>query len=405
LNFLQKLKLAFSAAFDVQLKAFLQGDDLPLAFNGHDKETALKLSAVFACVRVLAETLAVMPIKVYRKEPNGNKIEANNIAVTDMLQSSPNDEMSIFTYKETAMANLVLGGNTYALKYKNKIGETVGLYPMQYDTVSVERHESTKELVYKVKDGRNTKVYAKTDIFHIPGLSLNGVTGLTPIEYHATATELGLMQELFGTKFYRNGAHSTGILRHPGKLVGRSADEFRKQFAERQQGLANAGKPILLEEGMEFQQLTIKPTDSQYLESRRFQVEDIARIYRVPLHLLQNLDRATNNNIEHQSLEFIMYTMLPWVKRWEDAINMQLLTPQQRRSGYFVEFLMASLMRGDQKSRYEAYATGRNWGWLSANDVRKLENMNSIDGGDEYLTPLNMGTAGSPDAKDKGVLL
>jgi HK97 family phage portal protein len=377
------------------IQSFLKGDDIKTITPFNTNENAMKYSAVFACVRVLSETLASMPAKTYKKDKNGDKKDANDIAISDIFNYAANDEMTPFNFKESCMSSLCLGGNAFALKMKNSIGETVGLYPVDWENVRIERDKLTNQLVYIIKDGSKENKYTRQDIFHIPGLSLNGVTGLTPIGYAARAIELGLMYEGFGISFYRNGANPSGILEHPGVLGEEALNNLKKDFAERYTGLRNTGKPIILEEGMQYKPITVTQADAQFLESRKFQAEDVARIFRVPLHLIQNLDRATNNNIEHQSLEFVMYTMLPWFKRWEENINMQLLTPEQRRAGYFVEFKLDALLRGDAKSRAEAYSQGRNWGWLSVNDIRRLENMNSIENGDVYLQPLNMVEAGT----------
>jgi HK97 family phage portal protein len=218
---------------------------------------------------------------------------------------------------------------------------------------------------------------------------------LTPIGYAARAIELGLTYEAFCINFYKNGANSSLLLKHPRVMKEDAYERLRKSFAEKQAGVGNANKPIIVEEGMDVSQLTINPVDAQLLESKNFQIEDICRIYRVPQHLVNKLDRSTNNNIEHQSLEFIMYTMLPWFKRIEENINLQLLTPDERKAGYFVEFKVDALLRGDAAGRSQAYASGRQWGWLSVNDIRKLENMNAIDDGDIYLQPSNMVEAGT----------
>lgn len=374
---------------------YLSGEGLPYPDGTYiTAERAMKYSAVFACVRVLSETLASLPIILYRRLKNGDKERATDEPLYDILHNAPNDEMAPINYKESMMVSLCLGGDGYSQKIKNYMGEVIGLIPLDYNNVKCKREENG-QLVYKVKVKNEWKTYTRADIFHIPGLSLNGLNGLTPISYAAEAVKLGLNYEKFGNRFFENGANPGGVIEHPGILGDDAATRIRKDFAERYSGLVNTGKPILLEEGMKYTALTVKQADAQYLESRKFQTEDIARIFRVPLHLIQNLDRATNNNIEHQSLEFVIYTMLPWFRRWEENINLQLLTPAQRKSGLYVEFLIDALLRGDILSRYRAYAIARNWGWMSANDVLRKENGNSIGTqGDIYLQPTNMQGAG-----------
>jgi HK97 family phage portal protein len=393
LNFFQRagFRIIKNLGFDEYVRQFLTGDDV---YDGNrygyvDSQTAMKYSAVFACIRVLAETLAGAPIMLYRKKENGERESRNDLAVYDILHNCPNEEMSPFNYKEACMVAINLGGNTVSQRLVNKYGELIGLYPYEWSKVEITRDRDTKALIYKIRDGVKTKELSRSEVFHLPGLSLDGVFGLSPIEYTSSAIRLGLSYEQFGVNFYKNGANASGAITVPGELSDTAYDRLKKDFAKNYQGLANTGKPIVLEGGSTFNQLTIKPADAQLIENKRFQIEDICRIYRVPQHLVQMLVNSTNNNIEHQSLEFVMYTMLPWFKRWEEGINMQLLTSLERRSGFYLEFNVNSLLRGDSKSRAEAYAFGRLNGWLSVNDIRKLENMNSIPNGDVYLQPLN----------------
>lgn len=403
MRFFQKARLLFSnSAWDDYIRAFLRGDDHPL-INGLqyiDTQTAMKYTAVFACVRVLSETLAGMPAMLYRKKSDGDREQRNDLAVYDILHNAPNEEMSPFNFKEACMVSLNTGGNAVCEKLVNAYGDLVGLYPYQWSMVNIERDRETGKLLYKIRSGTSEKTLGRSQVFHIPGLSFDGVVGLSPIEYTTSAIRLGLSYEQFGVNFYKNGANASGVFSFQGALTEPSYQRLKEDIAKNYTGLVNTGKPILLEEGGDFKQLTIKPADAQLIENKKFQIEDVARIYRVPLHLIQNLDRATNNNIEHQSLEFVMYTMLPWFKRWEENINMQLLTPMERMAGYYIEFKIDSLLRGDAKSRAEAYAQGRQWGWLSVNDIRKLENMSPIPNGDIYLQPLNMGEAGKVTVKD-----
>jgi HK97 family phage portal protein len=296
------------------------------------------------------------------------------------------------------MASLNLGGNIVCQRLLNIKGELVGLYPYNYNRMSIDRDPTTKKLIYRV-DGSTP--FQREQVLHIPGVSLDGIVGLSPIEYAASAIRLGLSYEQFGVNFYKNGANSSGAFKHPGVLQEEAFNRLKKELGDNYTGLANTGTPMILEDGLEFVPFQIKPVDAQLLESKSFQIEDICRIYRVPQHLVSKLDRSTNNNIEHQSLEFVMYTMLPWFKRWEDNINMQLLTYEQRQAGYYIEFKADALLRGDITSRASYYAQGRQWGWLSVNDIRRLENMPPIPNGDIYLQPLNMGEAGKALQQEK----
>jgi len=396
-NLIQRAKLLFSNNyFDEYVRRFQAGEEMP-GENGHsgiDTKTAMKYSAVFACCRVLGETFASMPAMEYRKNANGDREATRDTAAFDILHNAPNEEMSPFSFKEVGMMNINIGGNAVSEKLVNKFGDLVGLYPYKWQMVGIDRDSETKKLVYRVSDGIKQKTLKREQVFHVPGISFDGVIGLSPIEYAASSIILGKSYEQFGVNFYKNGANSSGAFTFPGELGEDSFQRLKKDLKENYAGLRNVGTPMLLEGGGKFEQFAMKPADAQLIENKRFQTEDIARIYRMPLHLIQDLSRSTNNNIEHQSLEFVMYTMLPIFKRWEENINMQLLTLAERRAGYYIEFKIDSLLRGDAKSRAEAYAAGRQWGWLSVNDIRKLENMPRITNGDIYLQPSNMIEAG-----------
>jgi HK97 family phage portal protein len=407
-NFIGKARLLFSASFGEWYKAFINGDDdgqnTPFMI---DREIALKYSAIWACTRVLGETLASMPLFTYRKQEDLSKKEANDIGLYDILHYEPNYEMTPFNFKESLMMNLCLGGNGYAQKVfsSSRVPELLALYPLDYENVTPERDKSTKRMTYKVAYDEGgiskEKTMTRDYIFHIPGVSMNGITGIIPINYASKSIELGLTYETFGVNFYKNGANTNMAITHPKSLKDIPYERLKKEIEEKRTGLKNVNKPWLLEEGMTIKELTINPVDAQHLELKYFQIEEICRFYRVPLHLVQHLLRATNNNIEHQSLEFIIYTMLPWAKRIEENINLQLLTRDERKAGYFSEFKFDAFLRGDLASRYAAYASGRQWGFLSVNDIRRLENMNPIDNGNIYLQPLNMGEAGKIQPADQ----
>lgn len=389
---------AFKNQYSDFAKAFLSGDDVPNQDGTIDPQTAMKYTAVFACVRVLSEALASTPVKIYKTDEKGDRVAVKDINLYDILHGKPNEEMSPFNFKEMCMINLTLGGNAVCEKLVNKNGELVGLYPYKWQNVQIKRNGDTNRLEYIIKgDNGKEKTLKRDQVFHIPGLSFDGIVGLNPIEYVNEAIKLGLSYESFGVNFFKNGANPSIALEYANSLDDVAFERLKKEFAKAYQGLKNTGKPLILEDGAKVKELTMKLVDAQLLESKKFQLEDIARIYRVPLHLIQNLDRATNNNIEHQSLEFIMYTMLPWFQRWEENINMQLLTQAERTSGYYAEFLIENLLRGDAVSRATAYATGRTAGYLSVNEIRKKENMNGIGPkGDRYIEPLNYKEAGEP---------
>lgn len=401
MNLFTRLSIALNKTrWDELRQLWYNGDSMPDSAGGldfsADKNTALKFTAVFGCCRVLAETFATVPIFEYQKLTNGDREKTDDTGLYDVLHNVFNSEMSAYNAKEMAMYQINLGGNVVFRKLKNAFGGIVELDPFLWQEIGISRNKDTRKLEYKYKNKKNeAKILSREQVFHVPGPSLDGVIGMSPIEYAAQAVRLGKIYENFAVNFYKNGVLSSGVFEHPSNLNDTAYARLKEDLKKNYTGLANSGTALLLEDGMTFKQLTMKLADAELLASKKFQIEDICRVYRVPLHLVQNLDKATNNNIEHQSLEFVMYTMLPWFKRWEDCINTQLLTPQQRSAGYYYEFNMSMLLRGDQKSMAEAFAVGRNGGWLSVNDIRRMLNLNSIDNGDIYLQPLNMVEAGA----------
>lgn len=405
MNRIQKAvtRLVLGQSFSEYVQKFMTGEDLNDDISGFnvDQDTALKYTAVFACNKVLAEAFASTPAMLYRKNKDGEREVSNDLAVYDILHNAPNEEMSPFNFKEACMTSLNLGGNSICEKLVNNHGQLVGLYPYNYNNVQIRRDENTKKLIYIVSQGADQRTLTRDQVLHVPNMSLDGIVGLTPISYAASSIRLGISYEMFGVNFYKNGATPSGAFKHPGALSEEAYNRLKKELKFNYTGLKNTGTPMILEDGLEFQQFTITPVDAQLLESKSFQIEDICRIYRVPQHLVQMLGHATFSNIEQQSLEFVMYTMLPWFNRWEDNINMQLLTPAERKAGYYIEFKMDSLLRGDIASRATYYAQGRQWGWLSVNDIRRLENMPPIINGDIYLQPLNMGEAGKVQQEDQ----
>jgi HK97 family phage portal protein len=309
--------------------------------------------------------------------------------------------MSAYNLKEALMYQLCAGGNAVARRLYNGMNGLAGLYPLEWQRVEIKRNKDTRKLEYIVNSGPGTspETFTRDQVLHIPGPSTNGVIGMSLLEYSMSAIRLGVTFENFGQKYFENGAFPSGTFKHPGRLNDVPFERLRKDLKEKYQDMTQKGMPMLLEDGLEYAPLELKLVDAQLIESRKLQIEDICRFCRVPLHLVQSLDHATNNNIEHQSLEFVMYTMLPHFKRAEECINTQLLTPKQRADGYYFEFNMSALLRGDAKSMAEAFAVGRQWGWLSVNDIRRLMNLNSVANGDIYLQPMNMYEAGKEPPK------
>ncbi len=355
-----------------------------------NERTALQSTAVFSCVRVLAETVASLPLPVYRRLSGGGKERATDHYLYPLLHDQPNTEMTSLEFRETLMGHLALWGNAYAQIERNAGLQVRALWPLRPDRMTVRRENGVLAYRYQPENGQD-RVFRPGQIMHIRGLSGDGIIGYSPIRMAREAIGLARATEEFGARFFGSGSNPGGVLQHPNKLTDKALENLRRSFEERHGGLANAHRPLILEEGMTWQQIGIPPEDAQFLETRKFQTNEIARIFRVPPHMIGDLERATFSNIEHQSIEFVVHTIVPWLRRWEQAMLRDLFTPAERRE-YFAEFLVDGLLRGDIQSRYQAYAIGRQNGWLSADDIRELENMNPLpDGqGRVYLVPLNM---------------
>ena len=353
-----------------------------------NEKTALQTTAVYACVRILAETIASLPFHTYRYTLNG-KEKAIEHPIYYLLHSEPNPEMTSFVFRETLMSHLLLWGNAYAQIIRDGRGRVLGLYPLLPNKVIVNRNQHG-ELVYQYEKEGQTYFLRSYEVLHIPGLGFDGLIGYSPIAMAKNAIGMAIATEEYGAKFFANGANPGGVLEHPG--VVKDPARIRESWNAVYQGSSNAHRVAVLEEGMKFQSIGIPPEQAQFLETRKFQINEIARIFRIPPHMIGDLEKSSFSNIEQQSLEFVMYTLDPWVVRWEQAIQRALFTENEKRQ-YFVKFNVDGLLRGDYQSRMNGYAVGRQNGWLSANDIRELENLNCIPedlGGDLYLINGNM---------------
>ena len=353
-----------------------------------NERTALQTTAVYACVRILAETIASLPLHTYRYSLGG-KEKAQDHPLYYLLHSEPNPEMTSFVFRETLMGHLLLWGNAYAQIIRDGRGRVLGLYPLLPSKMLVNRTDQGILFYQYEKDGR-TYFLPDTEVLHIPGLGFDGLVGYSPIAMAKNAIGMAIATEEYGAKFFANGASPGGVLEHPG--VVKDPGKIRESWNAVYQGSGNAHRVAVLEEGMKFQPIGIPPEQAQFLETRKYQLNEIARIFRIPPHMIGDLEKSSFSNIEQQSLEFVMYTLDPWVIRWEQAMNRALLSGSEKRQ-YFAKFNVDGLLRGDYQSRMNGYAVGRQNGWLSANDIRELENLNRISpelGGDLYLINGNM---------------
>lgn len=361
------------------------------------ERSAMQMTAVYACVRILSEAVAGLPLHFYRYKEDGSKEKAIDSNLYHLLHDEPNPEMSSFVFRETLMTHLLLWGNAYAQIIRNGKGEIIALYPLMPNKMSVDRDENGKlYYTYTRSDcepntmNGSSVVLEPKDVLHIPGLGFDGLVGYSPIAMAKNAIGLAIATEEFGSKFFANGAAPSGVLEHPGTIKDptRVREAWQSQFG----GSGNSGKVAVLEEGMKYTPISISPEQAQFLETRKFQINEIARIFRVPPHMVGDLEKSSFSNIEQQSLEFVKYTLDPWVVRWEQSLSRSLLSEDEKKR-YFFKFNLEGLLRGDYQSRMNGYAIARQNGWMSANDIRELEDLDKLSpkqGGDLYLVNGNM---------------
>ncbi|EUB25861.1 portal protein, HK97 family [Streptococcus sp. AS20] len=380
-----------------------EGNDFSLLFGRTtsgktvNERTALQTTAVYACVRILSETIASLPLHVYRYTEGGKAKDTEHVLYT-LLHDEPNPDMTSFVFRETLMSHLLIWGNAYSQILRDRSGQVIGLYPLLPDQMSVHRSEKGKLFyVYNRYEEDNPNfqekgsiVLSQEEVLHIPGLGFDGLIGYSPIALAKNAVGMTLACEEYGASFFGNGANPGGILEHPGIL--KDPAKVRDSWNAVYQGTRNAHKVAVLEEGMSYKQIGIPPEEAQFLETRKFQINEIARLFRIPPHMVGDLEKSSFSNIEQQSLEFVKYTLDPWVVRFEQALKKSLLLPEEKKT-HFIKFNVDGLLRGDYQSRMNGYAIGRQNGWLSTNDIRELEELNPIppeEGGDLYLINGNM---------------
>ena len=376
---------------------FMMPNDSGIEVN---QNTAMQMSAVYACIRLLSETLAQLPLNIRRKTADGSELATEHPSY-NILHNTPNRFMSSFSWRNTVMSHCVGWGNGYSYIIRKPSGEPWALFPLLPDRTYPKVIDG--QLRYLTQINEIPLDADPNDVLHIPALGFDGLVGISPIALHRQSVGLGMAAQKFGAKMYSSGSMLSGVLKHPGRLKRKAerpddpspVDRLRRQWKDLYSGLDNAGAVAVLEEGMEFQKTAIDPVDAQYVELMKFQVADIARIFNVASHLINDLDRATFNNISELSLSFLRYTMTPWIVRWEQELNRKLFPDN---NDYFVKFNLQGLLRGTLTERKDYYKTAIEYGWLSRNEVRELEDLNRVDGLDEYLQPLNMGS-GQDDAE------
>ncbi len=360
--------------------------------------SAMQLTAVYACVRVLSESVASLPFHLYRYTKTRSKEKAINHPLYRILHSEPNDEMTSFIWRETMMTHILLWGNSYSQIIRNGKGEILSLNPLMANRMTVDRDEKTGKIIYSyaaTKQDTNVKkeetiIFKKEEILHIPGLGFDGLVGYSPIAMAKNAIGIAQACENYGSKFFNNGAYPGGVLTHPSRVEDK--DKIREQWESLFRGPKNANRIAILEHGMKFEPISINPSEAQFLETRKFQLNEIARIFRIPPHMIGDLEKSSFNNMEEQSLEFVKYTLEPWLIRWEQSIERMLLNDDEKKD-YFVKFNLEGLLRGDYESRMKGYSIGIQNGFMSPNDIRDLESLDEIpdeEGGNMYMVNGNM---------------
>lgn len=350
-------------------------------------DRAMRVVAVFAAVRVLAESLAQVPLILYRRIDDKSKERATDHWLYRLLHVKPNAWQSSFEWREMMQAHAALRGNAYSFKVRVR-GEIRELLPIHPDRVQVAQDDKWRlEYTVSLPDGSAAK-FGSGDIFHLRGLSSNGYMGISPIMMAREAVGLAIETERHGAQLFGNGARPSGLLSTEQSLKPEQMNMIRDSWRESQGGDKRLGTAVL-DGGMKYEQMGLSNEDAQFLETRKFQITEIARLFRVPPHMLADLERATFSNIEQQALGFVKYTMMPWYVRWEQAISLQLL-PEADQDDLFAEFLVDGLLRGDIVSRNKAYEIGLRNAYLNPNEVRAMENRNPYEGGDEYRWAANV---------------
>lgn len=352
-----------------------------------NEEKSLRNSAVLACNRVLSETLASLPLPVYRRDGSSRE-RATDHPAYQLLHDRPNPELSSYHFREILQMHLGMWGNAYAEKELSGGGELMNLWPLTPSRVTPRRESGAKLYDVDLPDGSEITLPAGK-VLHIPGLGYDGLKGFSPIAMARRAVALGLAAEEHGSRFYGQGATVAGTLEHPDTLTEKAQQRLRRSMESTYSGLSNAHRVMILEEGMQYNAIGIPPEQAQFLQTRKFQATEIARIYRVPPHMIADTDRPFQSNVEQMSLQFVKFTMAPWLQRWEQVLNWEVFTASER-ADLFAEFLVDGLLRGDSQARGELYRALFGVAGIAPNEIARRENLPEVEGGDERFVPLNM---------------
>lgn len=380
-------------------------EDLVLSFMGPttvtgrhvSPEGALQFVTVYACVRLIAESVGMLPLVLYRRLQPRGKERATEHPLYTLLHQAPNREQTAMELFGNMAGHLALWGNAYCEIELDGAGRRIGLWPLRPDRMTMDVDPDANEYVYVYEMPTGERVVLpRYRVWHVRSWGTEAGMGKSPIALARESIGLGLAAEEFGARFYANDSRPGGVLRHPGKLSKDAVTKLRDSWQVAHQGLGNSHRVAVLEEGVEWQQVGIPPDEAQFLETRRFQETQICQLYSVPPHMIGITERSTSwgTGIEEQGISFIKFTLLPYLRRIAQSVTRDLMRPEEKQV-LFAEHLTAALERGDIRARYAAYNTGRTGGWLSVNDIRDMENLNPLENGDVYLQPLYMTEAGA----------
>ena len=382
-------------------KLFGGGAEDTLAGIEIDEDKALTYSAVWNAVNIISGAVGFLPFVVYERLENGGKERLPESPVYFLLHDRPNPYMDALTFRETLQGHVLTWGNGYAEIERDGAARPLNLWPLPPNRVEPKVKDGIVYYEYTAVEGKLRPI-AYDNMLHIKGLGFDGLKGYSVITYARESIAGAMATERFGAAFFGSGAQPGGVLQHPGTLSDQAHKHLKDDWEEKHRGVEQAHRIAILEEGIKYEKIGIPPEDSQFLESRRFSVTEIARWFDIPPHMLKEMSRATFSNIEHQGIEFVTWTLMKWLRRWEHESNWKLFGTQTY-GRQFAEFVTAALLRGDTKSRYEAYQVAINSGWMARNEARILENLNPRDGLDNFLEPLNMisiGASNKPVAGD-----
>lgn len=370
------------------------GTDNSVAIN---QNTALTFSAVFAAVRILSESIASLPVNLYRKTDDGTRTIQNANPLQALISVEPNQMMTSYNFFQAMVSNLVLQGNAYAFISRGNTARPDALHILDPQKVKILHHEN--EVFYEIE--KVELPVPASEILHFTGLSFDGIKGKSPIEVQRDTLSLAVSANKYGGQFFTNAATPKGVLQHPGKITKEAADRLRSSWNQSYGGVYNAHKTAVLEEGMTFKTIQMNPQDVDFLNTRKFQVNEIARIFRIPPHLLADLERATFSNIEAQQIDFVVHTVRPYLVNIEQEMNKKLLRENEKKDHY-IKFSVQGLLRGDSEARAKYYQTLNQIGVLSINEIRAFEDLSPVADGDTHYYPLNFAPINEPNTQNNG---